>query len=199
MFQRYLAALPPGLLITAVLLWTMQALILTDQTVETSAKPIIPINFKRLVTEKPVVKDLPPERIVEPVEPPPRLTQEHNINDPGHGLALPRYAPRPAGTGLGRNLSILRNDGPLVHMVRVQPTYPPKASAQGLEGFVTVRFDVTAMGKASNPSVVASSHRIFESAALKAASKFRFRPKVVDGVAVPVSGVSYRFRFEMTN
>lgn len=195
--QRYLAAAPPGLLVTASLLWTMQALILTDTLVLPPVKPPIPINFGTTVVERPVTKDLPPERIVEPVELPPRVTQDHETYDGSPGLGLPAYRPGPVRTDLGRNLGIVPGDGPLVHLVRVQPAYPARAAAQGLEGFVTVRFDVTALGRAANASVVASSHRIFEAAALKAAAKFRFRPKVVDGVAVPVSGISYRFRFEM--
>ena len=82
-------------------------------------------------------------------------------------------------------------------MVRVKPAFPPKALRLGMDGFVTVQFDVSAAGKVVNLMVVESSHTLFEPAAVRAAMKFRFKPRVVDGEPVAVSGISYRFRFDL--
>ena len=89
------------------------------------------------------------------------------------------------------------SDGPLVALVRVEPTYPARPRAQGLEGFVIVQFDVLADGTVSNVSIVESSSRLFEAAAARAAMRFRFKPRVVDGVALTTSGIQNLFRFEM--
>ena len=88
-------------------------------------------------------------------------------------------------------------DGSLVAIVRVEPTYPLRAEESSLEGYVTVRFDVNADGTVSNVTVVSSSHRIFEKAAIKAASKFRYKARVVDGIAQATYGLQNRFVFKM--
>jgi len=45
--------------------------------------------------------------------------------------------------------------------------------------------------------VIESSHAIFEQAAIKAARKFRFKARVIDGIAQPTYGVQNRFVFRM--
>ncbi|MEM9209679.1 MAG: energy transducer TonB, partial [Pseudomonadota bacterium] len=69
--------------------------------------------------------------------------------------------------------------------------------ARGVEGFVTVRFDVDTRGQTRNVTVVASSHAGFERAAIRAAEKFRYRAQIVDGQPVTTTGLHYRFRFEL--
>jgi protein TonB len=64
---------------------------------------------------------------------------------------------------------------------------------------VDVRFDVLTNGQVSNIVVTASSDRVFERSAIRAAQKFRFRAPVVNGVPQVATGVDYRFRFEMNN
>ena len=54
-------------------------------------------------------------------------------------------------------------------------------------------------GSVTAVRVVESSDRVFERAALDAAKRFRYKPRVVDGVPQPVSGVRYLFRFEMSD
>jgi protein TonB len=39
---------------------------------------------------------------------------------------------------------------------------------------------------------------IFDSSALKAASKFKYKPKVIDGVPVATAGVQNKITFELT-
>jgi hypothetical protein len=44
--------------------------------------------------------------------------------------------------------------------------------------------------------VIESSHRVFERPAIDAALRSRYRPRVVDGVAVMTTGVRMLYRFE---
>ena len=88
-------------------------------------------------------------------------------------------------------------DGPLVNMIRVKPVYPPPAARKGLEGYVIVQFDVLADGNVANVAVLESSNRVFEASAVRATKKFRFKPRVVDGVAMASTGIQNLFRFEM--
>ena len=81
----------------------------------------------------------------------------------------------------------------------MEPRYPMEALLRRLEGTVLFESDVAANGTVSQARVVESSSRVFENAALAAAKRFRYKPRVVDGVAVPVSGVRYQFRFELSD
>ena len=65
---------------------------------------------------------------------------------------------------------------------RPKPDYPRKALRNREEGWVKVSFTVTAQGTVSDPKVVAAKpRRVFDSAALKAIRKWRFKPKKVGG------------------
>lgn len=98
----------------------------------------------------------------------------------------------------GRGIDI--PDGDMLPLVHVQPTYPTRAAQQGQEGWVQVRFIVTAAGGVRDIEVVdAEPPRVFDSAAVRAAERFRFQPRVVDGEAVDVPGVQYVFRFQLEN
>ena len=62
------------------------------------------------------------------------------------------------------------------------PVYPPQAKTSGIEGDVTIRYDVNIDGLVTNARVVASSHAgLFDAAALAAVQSWRFNPPVVDG------------------
>jgi protein TonB len=91
----------------------------------------------------------------------------------------------------------LYNDGPLVALVRVVPVYPARAISQGLEGTVVVQFDVGSNGQVANVVVVESSNRLFEKAAIQAAERFKFKPRVIDGVALETHGIQNMFRFTL--
>ncbi len=78
--------------------------------------------------------------------------------------------------------------------------YPPEARAAGLEGFVVVRYDVDESGRVINLSVVESAPQgIFDQAALKAVSAWRYNPPLADGQARTVRGVNSRVEFKLGN
>ncbi|MCR9260107.1 MAG: energy transducer TonB [Pseudomonadaceae bacterium] len=77
------------------------------------------------------------------------------------------------------------------------PVYPAQAKAQGLQGDVVVRYNVTAQGVVVDAEVVSSNPPgIFDDAALEAVNSWRFNALVIDGVAQPSTGrqstVSFR-------
>lgn len=81
------------------------------------------------------------------------------------------------------------------------PTERPKAdeTAEREEGayYVSVEFVVTETGAVRDPVVIeAEPQGLFERHAIDAALKLRFKPKMVDGRPVAVSGVRRTFRFE---
>jgi TonB family protein len=68
---------------------------------------------------------------------------------------------------------------------RARPKYPRRARRNGQQGWVRVRFVVTPNGRVSGATVVGSKPSgVFNSAALSAIRRFRFKPKKVNGRAV---------------
>jgi TonB family protein len=80
----------------------------------------------------------------------------------------------------------------------VQPTYPPKALAGKMEGWVDVEFTIAANGKVQDAVVHANSVPIvFDEAALKAVLQWRYKPFLRDDRPVPVR-TEIRIRFAMS-
>ena len=77
----------------------------------------------------------------------------------------------------------------VIPLVRINPQYPRNELLAGVEGWVKVRFTVEPDGSVSSPKVVASKPpRVFDSSALRAIKKWKFKPKVVNGIAVSQDG-----------
>ena len=76
-------------------------------------------------------------------------------------------------------------DRPLQLSSGAAPIYPPQSQAQGVEGEVTVQYDVTDQGVVINAVVVASSSgQVFDAAALQAVTSWKFTPARRGGVAI---------------
>jgi protein TonB len=74
----------------------------------------------------------------------------------------------------------------VVALLKTAPKYPRKAARSGKQGWVKIEFTITAQGEVVDPKVIASKpRRIFDRAAFKAIKQWRFKPKMVDGKAVP--------------
>ena len=77
----------------------------------------------------------------------------------------------------------------VIPLVRINPQYPRNELLAGVEGWVKVRFTVEPDGSVSSPKVVESKPpRVFDSSALRAIKKWKFKPKVVNGVSVSQDG-----------
>lgn len=156
------------------------------------------------------IEDTPPqrlERVVEkPVEveaPPPEIdTPQIDVARPDKlNLSISR-----ASTGAGVNLGSLdlgpSTDGDYLPLVRVQPQYPRRAQERGVSGYVIVELTVSGDGTVPPESVIiieADPKGYFERAARKAALKFKYKPKIVNGKPQPVTGVRYRFTFDLAD
>lgn len=96
-------------------------------------------------------------------------------------------------------------EGDFMPLVQVAPEYPRAAANLGIEGFATVEFTVTATGSTRNVVVIDAIKKdgtptsIFDRAAVQAAERFKYQPRVEDGVAIEVHGVKNRFVFELAD
>lgn len=80
---------------------------------------------------------------------------------------------------------------------RRQPAYPRRAFENRWEGVVVLELTVSELGRVENAVVVESSNRVFEDAALVAARKFRYAPKIENGLPVRADGIKYTFTFNI--
>lgn len=87
---------------------------------------------------------------------------------------------------------------PLQLLSGAGPVYPAQAKAAGLEGEVTVAYRVTAAGLVEAAEVVSAEPiEVFDEAALEAIRRFRYRPRMEDGVPVAVPRVLSTIRFRL--
>ncbi len=80
----------------------------------------------------------------------------------------------------------------------ITPAYPEDAELAGIEGYVVVAFTVTRSGSVTNLRIAESvPPGVFDSEALRAGERLRFQPRLVDGEAVAVENVEYRFDWNL--
>ncbi len=85
----------------------------------------------------------------------------------------------------------------------VTPRYPRKALRRNVEAVVTLKLNIDARGHVAMTELIGveaeSYERDFVKAAERAAMRTRYHPRTENGQAVPVSGVTKRYRFEADN
>ena len=88
-----------------------------------------------------------------------------------------------------RPLQLISGQGPL---------YPAVARADGVEGSVTIRYDVTVEGVVTNARVVASTPRgVFDEAALAAVRSWRFNAPMLAGEPQPARNRESTLEFRL--
>jgi len=198
---RYVIAGSLALTMTFLLFLGMQALIAGGNDVMTEPAKGNVLDFIRLKQEEAVVKkERKPQKPAKPKEPPPQMTppQMQQANPNANVVKSSFAADIQEGSGLLGGLSLDSGDGDYLPIVKVAAVYPRRAQSRGIEGFVIVEFVVTKTGAVSQAVVVtAKPEGVFDRAALDAVAKFKYKPRVVDGVAMEVAGVQNRITFEI--
>lgn len=123
--------------------------------------------------------------------PPPRM-QVARMEQPVQNLPqmdLPRLdLPLVGGEGMfiGSFQQVDRTaEGDILPVVVIRPMYPREAALSGVEGWVKVEFTITEAGTVKDPKVVdARPPRVFNREAIRAILKWKFKPRIVDGIAV---------------
>ena len=196
MFARIALALPLGVLVTASLLFMMDRFIATGHG-ESELQVARIVDFVRIERAETVeVKHDRPEK-PEAQEPAPDLEMPEATA--GFASTLTVALARPEldfGAQIGRTAMTV-SDGEYLPIVKVAPIYPMRALQRRLEGFVVVEFVVTTAGSVRDVIVVESSEPLFEQAAIEAALKFKYKPRVVDGTPIEVAGVRNRITFKL--
>lgn len=194
--ERYGLGLLLGAGITVLLLYIMQAAIASSGNPLNEAPDILLLEFHRVLEDEiPETKDLKPKPPPPPDEAPPDMPKPEFDSATALGVDIGSINPDVNIDISGGGFS---SDGEYLPIVKVLPIYPRRAESRGIEGYVIVEFCVTAQGTVRDPVVVeAEPSSIFDRAAVNAALKFKYKPKVVNEQPVEVCGVPNRIIFQM--
>ncbi|MDX1480923.1 MAG: energy transducer TonB [Woeseiaceae bacterium] len=199
MIGRYAFAIVTGVVVTLSLLFVMHLLIEYGESAVTKERTRHKLEFVRVRRNESLnVEEFQPEKPPPPPEAPPETPPQEmdsiDPNAPTINIAAPQVdASGDIGGPGGFNVA----EGDYLPIVRVAPVYPARALSRGLEGYVDLQFTVTTAGTVRDPIVLYSTSSLFERAAIRAVLKFKYKPRVVDGVPVDVPGVKTRITFQI--
>ena len=200
-FVRWLVSMAMATGITLGLFYFMQALIATGDRFDQRVNVVKIVDATMPELELEVIEEIDkPELIDEVVQDTPD-TPEKQINlDSGPSLNIER-ASVDIDTNLSLdNASISATDGDYLPLVAIAPQYPTRAAQRGIQGWCLVSFTVDGMGNVVEDTinvVDAEPASIFDRSSIRAAARFKFQPRVVDGQGVEVPGVQYLFRYQL--
>jgi protein TonB len=181
------------------LLFVMHLLIAFGESALTTPRERHMLEFVRIKRNENVnVDDITPEKPPKPQDVPPEVPPQDmdNIdpNAPTVNVPPPTVS---AEVNLGGPGGMNIAEGDYLPIVRVAPVYPARALSRGIEGYVDMSFTVTTTGSVKDPVVDFSTSSLFDRAAERAVLKFKYKPRVVDGVPVEVPNVKTRITFKI--
>jgi len=96
------------------------------------------------------------------------------------------------------NNTINRPTGDATPIVRINPKYPTTAARDGIEGWVQLSFSISPTGEVIDPVVInAEPKRTFDREAIRAIKRWKYRPKVIEGVAQLQTGQTVQLDFKL--
>ncbi len=196
---RYVPAVLIAAGVTAVLFFFMQALVANPKVKLSNIKPVVFTDVIQVDRPEIVHRETPEVQKPDmPEAPPPDLNiPKASVSGARQSISFSRVR-LDAGLNIGRVDLGAATEGDYLPLVRISPEYPPRAAERGIEGYVIVELTVTPDGTTKDVKVVeADPPGYFERAAIRAAQKFRYKPRVVNGQAVEVRGVRYMFTFKL--
>ena len=141
------------------------------------------------------IKRIPPPPTPKvPPKAPPRVTPS---NEPITAISTaPPIVIDRFGDDMKQTLN--RPTGDASPIVRINPKYPTSAARDGIEGWVQLSFNISPTGEVIDATVVNSEpKRIFDREALRAIKRWKYRPKVIEGVAQLQTGQTVQLDFKL--
>lgn len=187
--------------ITLGLFYFMQALIATGADLDQRVTVVKIVDATMPDIELEVIEEIDkPEPIQDDTEVVEDVPDRQVSLSDGPSLNIER-ASIEIDTGLQlSNASISATDGDMLPLVAIAPQYPTRAAQRGIEGWCLVSFTVNGLGNVLEDSIVvvdAEPSSMFDRSSIRAAGRFKFQPRVVDGQGVAVEDVQYVFRYEL--
>jgi protein TonB len=202
MIRRYLVTTLLAATVTAGLFLLMQSLIALGQREQEKSVHGSVVDFvraRRAEETQEKERKLPEKMQAQKAPPPPDLDM---------GRIRPGSAPGATDVAIPKGLDVNLAGGPVLGaapsdqdvlpLVRIEPRYPRRAQQMGIEGWALLEFTITPLGTVADVVVVDSEPRgMFDRAATQAVERWKYKPKVVDGKAVPREGVQVVLTFKI--
>lgn len=131
--------------------------------------------------------DIPPARPTLPTEKAQKVSPGP-ISDPKAGNIL-----QPVVLDLTRTALVINNRNP-DPLLRLPPAMPSRADRSG---HCDVRLNVDSSGSPYQVEATYCTQRVFERPTIKAVAKWKYRPRIVDGRAVAMEGLTNRVSFHL--
>lgn len=200
-YLRVLLGFCFGALATVFLAWFMSYLITSSEILLEESQRVQMLDFVRVKHEESVKRrDRTPERpqISNAPEAPP-MPQNQGKNDSAgqqlqvSAMELPENTIeiKPGGSGFGSG------EGDYLPILKVAPVYPRWALERGITGNCVVSYSVTTAGTVKDVKVIEDQcdSKIFYGPSVDAALRFKYKPRIIDGVPIEVRGVRNVFRY----
>ena len=134
-------------------------------------------------------------------EPPKTMPRTNMVPDEVSVDTSFTYQPTAIDLGnTGSGLGTLKNapDRDARPIVQINPKYPVSAARDGIQGWVLLAFDIDPLGGVVNVNVLDSApKRVFDKAAKQALRKWKYRAKLVNGLAVTQERLTVQLDFNM--
>jgi protein TonB len=198
---RVLIAILLGAAVTFGLFVVMAALIANTSRPDEdkTAAPVIDIVMTEPDSATQTRTRTPPPPPPPPQQPPklPPVEPDTSNSNATVSVNLPSLDVGGASVDIGAPGQMMR-DGEATPIVRIEPKYPAQAARDGLEGWVKMSFTIDELGAVQDIEVVdAEPKRVFDREARRALSRWKYKPKVVDGKAVKQPGILVQLDFKL--
>jgi protein TonB len=183
-----------GVLATGILFLLMCSLIAMDPPVRIENKHKV---IEVVMSDDRVIEALPEQIEPKPIDPEPqppmpKIAQNFEL-EKGTEVFI-EVILDPGVREIDNGLS----SGSAMAIFKVAPRYPRRALTKGIEGFVDLMFDITPSGKTENIRVIyAEPKGYFESSSIKTLAKWKYKPAMDEGVAMPQKNQKTRLIYEL--
>jgi len=186
--------------VTFLLFYLMQSMIIVEGELDTSGSTKV-VDFVRVKRSEEVKKkdrEPPKKEQIDEEPPPPDFEMEQSSDMSSTGIGISAAVDTTMSLDTGGGFSMASADGDAVPMVRVPPQYPERAMQRGIEGRVLIEFTISKSGSVKDAKVIAyEPSKIFNKAALKAVSQWKYNPKIENGKAVEQKGIRIAIPFRL--
>ncbi|WP_242441714.1 energy transducer TonB [Pseudoalteromonas piscicida] len=178
-------SLAGAIVVTFATFGFMQSLVSQELTRPIIDKAVLDLTIQTDRPDSPVEKRKPIPPPPKPMKQPARPVE--NVVETQNTLSISTEPPSIALDKVTNTMTLqLNTDGQATPLVRTNPSYPPAAARDGVEGWVEMEFAISPQGEVFDVKVTnAQPKRIFNKAATRALKKWKYRPLVVDGKPQP--------------
>ena len=197
---RFLVAFGLASVVTFALFYLMQSLIgVEGELDDTGATKVVDfVRVKRTEEVKKKDREPPKKEQIDDEPPPPDFAMDQTTDMSAGGIGISAGVDTSMNLDTGAGFSMASADGDAVPMVRVPPQYPERAAQRGIEGRVLIEFTISKSGSVKDPKVIAyEPSKIFNKAAIKAVSQWKYNPKIENGKAVEQKGIRIAIPFRL--